>query len=505
MHEAQLIDYYSPPGADVKAAAEQVRGRVPQIRVLSDQVEKDHKGALDAVAGQLEGSMADAPRTAVSKADDTMRTAEFAAGCLELFSQSIDQHNYTKSDRPRNVSALNTEYNESMRDSFGVDFNDPGPGATQEQKDKAHDDYLDAYQGARNAKIAELRQEANKLDGWLDGKAGDVSRMIERGPNKDDIQDLYRAGALAPYATLVWPEMGLTNISLPPAAQQELFDYLMAHPDVLANPPAGLAAVIANLPTGIRTDIYVEQRMEQLRREGLLSGDNPGGYYEKWIRNTIENGVTLDTVIDIARDHDVRPDDFDVLNGQKEIKDPEGKSFFLLDSDLSGDAARKAVLMTYILNAGTDYPGRPIGDFRATPYSSDEVRRIIERQEDNDWSYDDDVGFVHGNGGRLVTTPNGMIMGAGGNELQDLYSFKGGTCYGDIFMINEDDLENPDQRLEEIIESGERPAGGLDLDRLLHHEERHSQQWAEHGHPGMLWWMIWNDEEKDAGLSDGGY
>jgi hypothetical protein len=183
--------------------------------------------------------------------------------------------------------------------------------------------------------------------------------------------------------------------------------------------------------------------MEQLRREGLLSGADPGGYYEKWIRNTIENGVALNTVIDIARDHDIRPDDFDVLNGQKEIKDPEGKSFFLLDSDLSGDDARKAVLMTYILNAGTDYPGKPVGDFPATPYSSNEVRRIIERQEDNDWSYDDDVGFVHGNGGRLVTTPNGMIMGAGGNELQDLYSFKGGTCYGDIFMINEDDLDTP--------------------------------------------------------------
>src|SRR5262245_20554750 len=54
MHEAHLIEYYSPPGANVKAAAEQVRGRVPQVRGLSDQVEKDHKHVLDQVAGDLQ-------------------------------------------------------------------------------------------------------------------------------------------------------------------------------------------------------------------------------------------------------------------------------------------------------------------------------------------------------------------------------------------------------------------------------------------------------------------
>jgi len=84
---------------------------------------------------------------------------------------------------------------------------------------------------------------------------------------------------------------------------------------------------------------------------------------------------------------------------------------------------------------------------------------------------------------------------------------------GDIFMVNEDDLDNPDQRLAEIIQSGQRPEGNLDLDRLLHHEERHSQQWARAGHA----WFIaqygfealggecLNRFEEDAGFSDGGY
>jgi hypothetical protein len=504
MHEVELIAYYSPPGADVKAAAEAVRDRVPSIRKLAKQVEKDHKKALEAVAGDLESSMADAPTGVIKNTNEVMQAAEFAGGCLEYFSQSIDKHNYSKSDHPRAVAKLNAEYNQALQDGFGVDYKDPGPNATQKQKDKAHDTFLSDYGDARNAKIAALRKEAAQLDGWLDGEADDVKAMLDRGPNKSDIQALYSAGALAPYAVLVFPKFGLEKLILPPGAQQELLQYLIDHPDLLINPPAELAAVIAGLPTDIRTKVYVEQRMEHLRREGLLTGPNPGGYYESWIRNTVENGVSLDTVIEIAREHDIRPDDFNVLNGQKEIKDPDGKSFFLLNTDISGDDARKAVLMSYILNAGTDYTG---GDYSPTPYGSDEVQRIIDRQDENDWSYDEDVGFVHSNGGRLVATPNGMMMGAGGNELQDLYSLKGGTTWGDTFMINEDDLEHPDQRLEEIIRSGQRPAGGLDLDRLLHHEERHSQQWARDGYLGFMWNYAWDSDgyEKDAGLSDGGY
>ncbi|UHJ56252.1 hypothetical protein LT337_04405 [Mycolicibacterium fortuitum] len=55
----------------------------------------------------------------------------------------------------------------------------------------------------------------------------------------------------------------------------------------------------------------------------------------------------------------------------------------------------------------------------------------------------------------------------------------------------------------------------LDLDRLLHHEERHSEQWAQKGFVWMardygLGAIIEqktgiNPLERDAGLSDGGY
>ncbi len=331
---------------------------------------------------------------------------------------------------------------------------------------------------------------------------------------------------------MLFPGIYLSGGDLPPEAQQELLQYLIDHPELLINTPSVLASVIAGLPTDIRTDIYVEQRMEYLRQEGLLTGPNPGGLYEEWVRNTVENGVSIDTLLEIAGDHGITPDSFDVLAGLQVITDPDGKTFFVLDTDMSGDEARAAVLMTYILNAGTGYEN---GTYAPTPYSSDEVQRIKDRQAENAWfSYDQDVAFVHSNGGTLVTTPNGMLMGAGGNWLQDLYSQGGGTAWGDIFMINQDDVDNPEELLDDIISNGTAPNSSLDLDRLLHHEEIHSQQWAELGYGSFMttylgerYDVVWidvpgdlnpfpvpvpithdgcgNSLEEDAGLADGDY
>jgi len=256
------------------------------------------------------------------------------------------------------------------------------------------------------------------------------------------------------------------------------------------------------------------KRLAHLRQQGLLTGPNPGGKYEQWIKNTYLNGVAVSTVIDIAGTHDIRPDDFGVLNGLKEIKDRDGKSFFMLPTSISGEDAKQAVLMTYILNAGTGYGAHgETTDFAPEPYNAAEVQRIIDRQNANAWSYGDDVNFVHDHGGRLVTTPNGMLMGIGG---KDVFSQAGGTTWGDIFMLNENPAD-PAQRLADLVVSGERPGGGLDLDRLLHHEERHSRQWDRTWAPWYgLRYVAWesmfglregwsNAYESDAGLTDGGY
>ncbi|BBY26123.1 type VII secretion target [Mycolicibacterium sediminis] len=262
-----------------------------------------------------------------------------------------------------------------------------------------------------------------------------------------------------------------------------------------------------------------------LRDAGLLTGPPPDGYYREWLQNAERQGVPPDVLVDIARRHHITPDSFDVLNGMEKVTDADGKSFFLVPPGTSGADVRKAALMTYVLNAGTDYGDGTAHDFEPTPYSADEVQRIIDRQEANAWSYDQDVDFVHDNGGRLTTTPNGMLMGMGGNQLQDFFSEGGGSTWGDVFMVNIDDPKDPAQTLRDMIHSGNMwyPREGgegreglnqLDLDRILHHEERHSQQWQRLGYLGFInayqggkLVEIFTDHplEKDAGLSDGGY
>ncbi|ABK70459.1 type VII secretion target [Mycolicibacterium smegmatis] len=274
---------------------------------------------------------------------------------------------------------------------------------------------------------------------------------------------------------------------------------------------------------------------QALRDAGLLTGPVvPGSRYAQWLENASKNGVAPQTIVDIARTHNITPQSFDVLNGLQEVKDEDGKSFFILPSGTSKEDAKKAVVMTYILNAGTDYEAAEAGrdgvlgtaddvqnDFEETPYSAAEVQRIIDRQNANSWSYDQI--FDKGGGGSLATTPNGMLMGLGG-PVMDTIGVHGGTTYGDVFVVNIDGSEDPAEQLTTIIESGSNwymrddgqlVQGRLDLDRLLHHEERHSQQWAQKGFVRMardygLGALIEkrtgvNPLERDAGLSDGGY
>jgi hypothetical protein len=252
--------------------------------------------------------------------------------------------------------------------------------------------------------------------------------------------------------------------------------------------------------------------------------------HQQWLGNAAHGGVSADVIAEITRRHGVTPDSFDILHKMEEITDPDGKSFFLIPRRTTGSDARTAALMTYIFNAGTGYaeagaqPGIT-NDFPEAPYSAGEVQRIIDRQRGNRWSYERDVRFVHRNGGRLVATPNGMLMGLGGNWIQGLFSQQGGTAWGDIFMVNIHRCSDPCEQLRQIVRSGRAwytdrrgvpVQSGLNLDRVLHHEERHSAQWAAKGYLRMLrdygWELVrerafgkTNRLEDDAGLSDGGY
>jgi hypothetical protein len=275
--------------------------------------------------------------------------------------------------------------------------------------------------------------------------------------------------------------------------------------------------------------VFKRRRHEQERAQTGAPSDarDPQGYHDQWLENAERHGVASEVIAEIAREHGITPESFTILEQLTELKDPDGKSFFLIAPGTDGDDARNAALMTYVFNAGTGYgkTGKQPTDFPETPYSAAEVRRIINRQKANSWSYHQDVGFVDRNGGRLVTTPNGMLMGLGGNWIQKRFSREGGTAWGDIFMVNVDDSIGADNRLRRIVESGHSwyaDSNGkaleskLALDRVLHHEELHCQQWAAKGHAGMITAYLWevvrdkvfgktNRLEADAGLADGGY
>src|SRR5690606_20776508 len=181
------------------------------------------------------------------------------------------------------------------------------------------------------------------------------------------------------------------------------------------------------------------------------------------------------------------------------------------------------------------------GDFKPTPYGSAEIRRIIDRQEANRWSYDGDWLFpsavrILDSGGALAATPAGTMMGLPGNAnprgwIVDRFSRHGGTTYGDLFLLP-GRRDGAEDELVEIIRTGgtARRGGRRVLDRLLHHEEIHSRQWARYGRRGFAaryiraatdwtWrgrgpFRMWlptsrrpchNEYEQEAGLEDGGY
>ena len=246
--------------------------------------------------------------------------------------------------------------------------------------------------------------------------------------------------------------------------------------------------------------------------------------HRKWLANAERRRVDPATIDAIGAHWRLGPEGFAALASMVELTDPHGKSFFLLPADTTAARARAAALQTCLLNAGTGYgdAGAPT-DFAPTAYSLGELRRVAARQQANRWSYGA-VRPLLGSGGALVATPNGILMGLGGSGPQTRFVRRGGTTYGDLFLINLDPRLGAGWQLRVIVESGRMwyrgdgapVRGGLDLDRILHHEERHCRQWARLGPVRMVgaylgaeararWSGGVNRFEAEAGLADGGY
>ena len=244
------------------------------------------------------------------------------------------------------------------------------------------------------------------------------------------------------------------------------------------------------------------------------SEDYPGHWYDDWLLNAATNGVSVDEILRIALNGGITPESFLILDKLEKWPDSDHKFFFYLPDGLTKDEITQAVIMTYVFNARTDYAIADDSDtttrnnYAETPYSLEEFQRIKDRQKANGWSYT----WVEGTDA-VVATPNGMLMGVDNDWPEIWASLNGGTTYGDLFLLNITP-ENPKATLQDLVSKGK--LGSLDLDRLLHHEEQHTEQWAKYGFVGFGASYIddgvatggngyHNTWEQMAGSDDGGY
>lgn len=273
-----------------------------------------------------------------------------------------------------------------------------------------------------------------------------------------------------------------------------------------------------------RADISAS--IEELEEAGLLDG-YPGSDYRTWISATLRSGLAPEEIVERARQEGVTADTFDALRGVDYFTDPSGRRYYTVTDP---DTAQEIGRLTELINGGQ-------------PSLTD------ARRDANSWTYNQDVALVLNNGGAIVASPQGILMAAPGPETPvrlagiplpidipnaaDLLAFSGGTAWGDMYVINGsfDSNPSPTEVLEQAVETNSPPpgSGAPALDRLLRHESVHSQQWADHGHPGFLiayfgefvdWhWRPYppfrvpefhgdtcrNRFEEEAGFADGGY
>lgn len=456
MDSTELFSYYPASSDDVRAAAEATRGRVGGVRRVMGEVQDGHRRTLGLVAGVLESSMRDAPRQVVEQSTRVLRTAEYAAGCLEYFGCAIDAYNFDSSE-PRSINRLNRAYSTTIANAFGLD---PLPDDATDSQVTRWSNRLER-EAERLATV--LRAEKARLDAQLDGHALEVRQMLARGPNSADLRLLWRHGALPPYAPVLFPGTAFDDLRTPPELQAELVEYLLAHPDELAHPDPAYLALLAGLPAELRERFEIGQRMEQLRRR------EPRSLYEEWLARAVDRGLSLDEVLAQIESEQVTPESFDVLEGLARIEDPDGRVYYLLDSVCS-DRLREVAEAVELLNGGL-------------PSES------AWRRDANDWSYEAASHVLSANGA-LVATPEGILMAMGDDAVSDLLSQRAGTTYGEVFLVD-GSPDDPEYELRDRVRYGylepyDAECPPPPLQDLLQHERIHTEQWAEYGRWGMV-------------------
>jgi hypothetical protein len=207
------FSYYPVTAGAIRAAAERTLGRSQAVRRLMDDVQAEHRGAVEAVEGDLEHGIQlalDPPTAAMLEAD---RTALWAVAQLEYFADAVDAYNVT-SVNPRSIRALNSAQRLAMADVTGAPDN-----------------------SEYNATLGQLRREYMTLEANLDDAAAQVAANLSAAPTDSQIQQAWSDGNLPAEARLTWPQLHLrmVDLTVPPADIQNLPDEDLAQ-FILDNP-----------------------------------------------------------------------------------------------------------------------------------------------------------------------------------------------------------------------------------------------------------------------------
>lgn len=266
-------DYYPAAPGSIRNAATQARTNSGNLNEVIQNVEGDHRGAVNVTEGDLVGAMQSGIVGPVNYSSSVNRTALWSALQLENFADAIEVYNRDSND-PWSIEKLNAKVDMGVQAYYCLAM--PGEDATQQERNE----YASLVQQKEGELQGILDGHFQRLEGNLDDKATEVSGALQRGPTDEEIIEAWKAGNLPAYAALAWPDLNLRDIpingvneGLFDLTQQQLFDRLRNSDDALSD--AEREWLMVNYP-GF---------MQQFSREWTIDntvllppGESPAGY-----------------------------------------------------------------------------------------------------------------------------------------------------------------------------------------------------------------------------------
>lgn len=229
------VEYYPASPGEIAQAAGQTANQVAAIEELRTSFLRQHRGVVAAVEGDIEGSVLGLAEFPAQTMTSVRQSGVWAIGCLVEFAEAVRSFN-TSHASPRCVKDLLRAYEQASADNFGVPpESDPDESTELERSDNV-DPYRQKLAAARDEVVRELNAEYHRLEGWLDGEADRVSRMLTRGPNATDVRRMWSAGMLPPYTPLIFPGLDLPGEDL---ARLQFGDPSWSLADNIAINPSG--------------------------------------------------------------------------------------------------------------------------------------------------------------------------------------------------------------------------------------------------------------------------